>query len=699
MSVLLAHLTSVRIRSTMTSKFDNAVGVDVGGTFTDFLFLIDEEYIVQKIPTTPDDPSIGILQGLANIKTDLSRVAHGSTIATNALLEKAGARTALVVTEGFKDILEIGRQARNNIYELEPTPANLLIPPELIIEFSGKLTPDGEIKTNVSPDLYRTIIENAVSNNVEALAICLLFSHKNTLFEDKFREVYENIKHDFKGHKLPYLSISSEVSPEYREVERASTTALNAYVGPIMSTYLSNLEKSLQQVDSFVVAPSLHIIQSDGGAATTSQVEKLPVSTLLSGPSAGVNGALSLARAVDEHKIITLDIGGTSTDIALCDKELPYRTNLVIQGIPARTPVVDIHTVGAGGGSVAYLDTGGALRVGPRSVGSLPGPACYGKSRELSSPAFSVTDAHALLGRLNRDYFLADSLQIDVTEAERAAEPFLNIFSNKFEFAQAVIDVTNANIERAVRVVSVQKGFNPNEFTLMPFGGAGPLHACDVAEMLNIDKILIPPSPGVLAALGALQAGHTLTMGQSVLQTMNEDSVESVLTNLQQAIKIISEKLSGDDIQYRAVLDLRFVGQSHEIGVNIDNANEANLEVLLDAKEEFVERHGHLYGHSGYDVEIANIRVTGFVDPKFTPPKPVFPNRRNNQTGPLINQYCEAIFRGESQRTPIYLRTELSADDHIIGPALVTQLDTTTLITPAWLGRVDIEGNLILSKK
>ena len=683
----------------MASIIDNAVGVDVGGTFTDFLFLIDNKYTVQKIPTTPDDPSIGILEGLTDTQADLSRIAHGSTIATNALLEKAGARTALVVTEGFKDILEIGRQARSNIYELEPTPANLLIPPELIIEFPGKLTPDGEIRADVSPNLYRTIIENAIINDVEALAICLLFSHTNNVFEFKFRESYEKLKHESKGNNLPYLSISSEVSPEYREVERASTTALNAYVGPIMSTYLSNLERSLQRVDSFSTPPILSIIQSDGGAATTSQVKKLPVSTLLSGPSAGVNGALSLARSVNEHKIITLDIGGTSTDIALCDNELPYRANLVIQDIPARTPVVDIHTVGAGGGSIAYLDIGGALRVGPHSVGSRPGPACYGNSRASSSPAFSVTDAHAILGRLNQDYFLADSLELDVNEAERAAKPFLNAFRDKFEFAQAVIDVTNANIERAVRVVSVQKGFNPNEFTLVPFGGAGPLHACDVAQMLNIDKILIPPSPGVLAALGALQAGQTFTVGQSILRKMDEDNIESVLADLHKAIKIISETLTSNDIQYRAVLDLRFVGQSHEIGVTIDNANKTNHKSLLAAKEEFTERHGHLYGHSGYEVEIANIRVTGFIDPKFIPPKPIFSSRENNQIVPAISQYSEAIFDGKSQRIPIYLRTELNSDDQIIGPALVTQLDTTTLVTPDWIGQVDPEGNLILSRK
>ena len=683
----------------MTSKTDNAVGVDVGGTFTDFLFLINGEFIVQKIPTTPDDPSLGILQGLSKITTDLARVAHGSTIATNALLEKTGAHTALVVTEGFKDILEIGRQARSNIYELEPAPPNLLIPSELIIEFPGKLTADGEIKSRVNPELYKIIIKNAADNNIEALAICLLFSHKNTFFEAKFREAYENIKKEFTDLHLPYLSISSEVSPEYREVERASTTALNAYVGPIMSAYLSNLEQSLEQLGSIMAPPVLHIIQSDGGAATRSQVEELPVSTLLSGPAAGVNGAFSLAQAVNESQIITLDIGGTSTDIALCDNELPYRTNLIIEGIHARTPAVDIHTVGAGGGSIAYLDTGGALRVGPRSTGSFPGPACYGNSRELSVPAFSVTDAHAILGRLSQDHFLADSLKIDLAESERAAEPFLNVFNDKFEFAQAVIDVTNANIERAVRVVSVQKGFNPNQFTLVPFGGAGPLHACDVAETLNIDKILVPPSPGVLAALGALQSGQTLTIGKSVLRAMDQENVGSILSDLRKIVEMISARLLSNELQYRAVLDLRFTGQSHEIGVTINNADGASIEMLLAAKEEFVQRHGDLYGHSGYDVEIANIRVTGFIDTYFTLPKPIFSDRKENHTTPIISQYCDAIFQGKSRLVPIHHRTELKPEDQIAGPALITQLDTTTLITPDWIGRVDKQGNLVLSKK
>ena len=683
----------------MTSEIDNAVGVDVGGTFTDFLFLINGEYSVRKIPTTTDDPSIGILQGLRELQTDLSRVAHGSTIATNALLEKAGARTVLVVTEGFKDILEIGRQARSNIYELEPAPANLLVPSELIIQFPGKLTTDGEVESYVKEELYKTIIQNTIENKIDALAICLLFSHKNTFFEAKFREVYEEIKKELTTITLPYLSISSEVSPEYREVERASTTVLNAYVGPIMSTYLSKLEKSLEQLQSSTSPPVLHIIQSDGGAATRSQIEKLPISTLLSGPAAGVNGAFSVAQAVEEDQIITLDIGGTSTDIALCDKELPYRANLVIEGIRARTPVVDIHTVGAGGGSIAYLDTGGALRVGPRSTGSFPGPACYGNSRELSPPAFSVTDAHALLGRLSQDHFLGDSLKIDISESERAVEPFLSVFSDKFEVAQAVIDVTNANIERAVRVVSVQKGFNPNEFTLVPFGGAGPLHACDVAENLNIDKILIPPSPGVLSALGALQSGQTLTIGQSVLRAMDEENIDSILSDLQQTVKIIRDRLRSKEARYRAVLDLRFAGQSHEIGITINNADKTNIKMLLIAKEEFVERHGDLYGHSGYDVEIANIRVTGFVETRFTSPKPVFSDRQADETGPIISQYCDAIFHGKSQSVPIYQRLSLNPQDQIAGPAIINQVDTTTLITPDWTGQVDIQGNLVLSKK
>jgi len=683
----------------VTSEIDNAVGVDVGGTFTDFLFLINGEYSVRKVPTTTNDPSIGILQGLRELQTDLSRVAHGSTIATNALLEKAGARTALVVTEGFKDILEIGRQARSNIYELEPAPPNLLVPSELIVQFPGKLTTDGEVKSYVKEDLYKAIIQNAIENKVDAVAICLLFSHKNTFFESKFRKAYEEIKKELTTITLPYLSISSEVSPEYREVERASTTVLNAYVGPIMSTYLSKLEKSLEQLQSSTRPPALHIIQSDGGAATRSQIEKLPISTLLSGPAAGVNGAFSIAQAVEEEQIITLDIGGTSTDIALCDKELPYRTNLVIEGIHARTPVVDIHTVGAGGGSIAYLDTGGALRVGPRSTGSFPGPACYGNSRELSSPAFSVTDAHALLGRLSQDHFLGDSLKIDISESERAVEPFLSAFSDKFEVAQAVIDVTNANIERAVRVVSVQKGFNPNEFTLVPFGGAGPLHACDVAESLNIDKILIPPSPGVLSALGALQSGQTLTVGQSILRAMDEENIHSILSDLQQAVKIIRDRLRSKKAQYRAVLDLRFAGQSHEIGVTINKADKTSIEMLLIAKEEFVERHGDLYGHSGYDVEIANIRVTGFIETEFTSPKPAFSDRHADQTTPIISQYCDAVFQGKSQPVPIYQRTSFNPQDQIAGPAIISQLDTTTLITPDWTGRVDLQGNLVLSKK
>jgi N-methylhydantoinase A len=374
------------------------LGVDVGGTFTDFLLWEDGAFRAHKRPSTPDDPARAVLDGLDELGVRPELVVHGSTVATNAVLERKGAPTALVTTAGFRDLLTIGRQTRPDIYDLEPETPEPLVPRERVYELHGRLRPDGSVEETLDHSEVRAIVHEAREAGAEALAVSLLYSYLNPTFEELFAPVVAGADPDL------YLSLSSQVSPEYREVERTATTVLNAYVGPVMSRYLGRLAEGLHARG----CGPLRVVQSDGGAADLARASRLPVATLLSGPSAGVAGAFAVARAAGFDRVLTFDMGGTSTDVALCDGGVPRRPDVKVGGFPARTPVVDVHTVGAGGGSIARLDAGGALRVGPESAGAEPGPACYGRGE-----AFTVTDAQVVLGRLGSAGLLGGRRALD----------------------------------------------------------------------------------------------------------------------------------------------------------------------------------------------------------------------------------------------------------------------------------------------
>ncbi|MEE8338130.1 MAG: hydantoinase/oxoprolinase family protein, partial [Dehalococcoidia bacterium] len=642
------------------------LGVDVGGTFTDFLIARDGGFEVRKTLSTPDDPSRAVLEGVEQMDEPPEMVLHGSTVATNAVLERRGARTALVATEGMRDLLVIGRQTRPDIYDLQPVTPEPLVPAELSFELHARLDPQGAVEQPADPSEVAALVEQARAGGAQALAVSLLYAYANpsleALFEDAVREGGDEDGADENDGGL-FLSLSSQVSPEYREVERTATTVLNAYVGPVMSRYLKRLASGLAERG----AGPLRMLQSDGGAASAEQAARLPVATLLSGPAAGVSGALDVARRAGFDRIVTFDMGGTSTDVALCDGALPMRSEVVIDGFRARTPVVDVHTVGAGGGSIARIDAGGALRVGPQSAGADPGPACYGQGRD-----FTVTDAQALLGRLEGG-LLGGAMALDARRSRRAASGLVHAFAGDPQAAaQAVIDVATANMERALRVVSVQRGYDPREFTLVAFGGAGPLHACALADALEMPNVLVPPMPGVLAALGAVRSGLTATRVHSVLLPLERSSAAALSDALDEAGDEARARLDAPQAELTRELDLRYAGQSYELTVAVDGDGDA---LDLDrAGAGFHELHEARYAHHETDasIEVVNVRVTARLPGRDIEAVPEF------ATGGLEGGGGEVWFAGERLEARFIDRASLTPGDRVEGVAIITQLDSTT---------------------
>ena len=660
----------------MSEPLPALLGVDVGGTFTDFVLWRDGAIELHKRPSTPDDPSRAVLAGIDALGVAPGLVVHGSTVATNTVIQRKGARTALVATEGMRDLLVIGRQTRPDIYDLEPETPDPLVPAERRLELHARLRPDGSVERAPDPDEARALVRAAVEAGAEALAVALLYAYANGEHERLFEP--------FAAEAGLYVSLSSRVSPEYREVERTATTVLNAYVGPVMSAYLERLEAGL--VERGVGA--LRVVQSDGGAATPRRASSLPVATLLSGPAAGVAGAFQIARRAGFDRIITFDMGGTSTDVALCDGALPTRADVEVAGLPARTPAVDVHTVGAGGGSIARVDAGGALHVGPQSAGADPGPAAYGRGED-----FTITDANLLLGRLPPAGLLGGTMALDAEGSLRAAANVADAFGGHVELAaQAVLDVAVANMERALRVVSVQRGFDPREFTLVAFGGAGPLHACALAEVVDVPRVLVPMAPGVIAALGAAGSDLTATLARSVLLPLDEPSTPALRDALAEAGREAAGQLDRPGAELHWALDLRYVGQSYELTVELDGIEDDAP--FARARETFDALHEARFAHQDTTapVEVVNVRATARAATGATAPEPAFDSEV------VAESSVEAWFDGSPHRARLLDRGSLRPGDRIEGPALVAQLDSTTVIAPRWTGTVDDDGNLLLER-
>ncbi len=675
------------------------VGVDTGGTFTDFVWL-DEHgaWRVHKQLSTPHDPSLAILSGLANAEATRGLPAdadlvHGSTVATNAVLERKGARTALVTTAGFEDVLAIGRQNRPELYALVPQKPPPLVPGEWRFGVHERVTAGGDVLIPLDPSSLADLKQALASGDIQSVAVSFLFSFLYPGHETRVRE--EIVRWQENGELPPGLlvSLSSDILPEYREYERTATTVLNAYVAPLMSGYLRRLQEEL--------APRrVAVMQSNGGVISADTAGAQAARTLLSGPAGGVVGARFVASRAGFEEIITFDMGGTSTDVALCPGRLPTTTRGEIAGLPLRLPIVDIHTVGSGGGSLAYVDAGGALHVGPQSAGANPGPACYGLNDD--EPRATTTDANLALGRLWPDRFLGGEMRLNSKRARQALAVTATAISVSTveEAAWDIIQVANATMERAIRRISVERGYDPRRFTLVAFGGAGPLHACDLAGRLQIPRVLIPPAPGVLSALGMLVAAPAKDYSQTVMIRLDEESAAGVEAALDERFRPLQERAlaemaaegyAADQLVLSRYLDMRYLGQSHEIGAPAGVA-EAGHELAERFHRAHEKRFG--YRHESARMEIVTLRLRALVA-RDALEMPELPPAAQDSNPPALEEGA-VWFAGGAQRSTLYERDRLLSGHRLIGPAIIFQYDTTTVVPPGWQAAVDAYGNLIL---
>jgi N-methylhydantoinase A len=671
------------------------LGIDTGGTFTDFVLLGHQpggrqSLRVHKVLSTPHAPEKAILQGIHELSlndcADLL-VVHGSTVATNAVLEGKGVRTAFITNTGLRDLLTIGRQARAQLYNLNPAPIKPPVPRELCLETGGRLGADGRVLEALSKtDLHtlRTALEKLAP---QAVAINLLFSW---LDDDAEKRIAAIVPEGM------FVSRSSQILPESREYERGITTWLNASVGPLVQGYLQRLCAGIPQAQ-------VAVMQSSGGTIDAKQAGDEAVHMLLSGPAGGLAGAQHVAALAGRQRLLSFDMGGTSTDVALLDNastdeaktvgELPLTSEGRIGPYPVGVPMVDMHTIGAGGGSIARIDTGGLLQVGPESAGADPGPACYGRGKPGTKMQATVTDANLLLGRLRSDAFLGGQMGLDEEAARAAVAPLAHSLGLNIEqTAQGIIDVANEHMARALRVMSVQRGVDPAGLTLTSFGGAGGLHVCALAEALGMTQALVPAHAGVLSALGMLVAPRARHLSHALHHVFDAPADDDFLHTLQQAAAqlakhghqaLINEGVSADAIQTANSADLRYRGQSFVINLPLAALDADALQKTVKA---FHARHEVLYGHRlQQPVEFVTLRTR-----LHSPPPPLTlhtpPSTGTKQTSPAKRD----------SPLPVYARAQLTTP--ITGPALITETVSTTYLAPGWQCVPDVSGCLLLSK-
>ena len=631
------------------------IGVDAGGTFTDFVVLHDDGRLESfKLRSDPRSPAKVILAGLERAAARQKKVdvVHGSTVATNALLERKGAQTAFVTTAGFEDLLEIGRQNRPELYNLTPGLRRPLIPRELCFGVHERTYHDGTVARHPTAAELKRLAMRLKRAGVRSIAICFLHAYQNAGNE---RAVLAALK-----RTGVYVCASHDVSPEFREYERSSTTAVNAYVGPLMEAYLAELERA----QGFRIA----IMQSNGGFLSAGDASRHAVRTVLSGPAGGLVGAMVTARRSGFRKILGFDMGGTSTDVSLADGEARETTEASVDGFPIRVPMLDIHTVGAGGGSIARVDAGGLLRVGPESAGADPGPACYGSGTQPT-----VTDAHVVLGRIQS--LLGGGMRVDADRAAAAVDRIARRLKlDRAAAAAGILRVANSNMERAIRAVSVERGYDPREFALVAFGGCGGLHACEIAEQLGIHSVIVPQYAGALSALGMLMADAVRDYAAGVLGR----------GNIEKTFEALDKRARGESPKARIErsADLRYRGQSYELNVPWTGAPGAN--------KAFHREHARIYGYSlpRREVEVVTVRVRA----RGASPKP-------RLTGPPVQDGATETrpvwASGSSRRVPVWKREQV-ARTPLKGPALVLDYGSTTLVSAGWRFHVDRAGNLLI---
>ncbi|MFI5014311.1 MAG: hydantoinase/oxoprolinase family protein [Hyphomicrobiales bacterium] len=682
------------------------VGVDSGGTFTDVCLFDDISGRVEvwKVSSTPDDPSLGIAQGVSEGAervgagaADIGYFGHGTTVATNALIQHRGVRTGLITSDGFRDLLEIGRQKRPELYDLQADKPPVLVARDLRLEVPERMRHDGTVETKLDETAFREAVRKLRQAGVEAVAVSFLYGFVRTEHEETARRIL--------AEEFPeaFACVSHQVAPEFREYERMSTAVVNAYLGPVMRSYIGRLADRLRELG---VTATPHLTQSNGGVIGFEQAARLPVRTVLSGPSTGVVAAQAVGRMAGFPDLITFDMGGTSTDVALLQGgACRLASEAVVHGYPIKAPMLDIHTVGAGGGSIAYVDSGGHLKVGPRSAGADPGPVCY--ARGNTEP--TVTDANVVLQTLNPTHLLGGRMQV---RRELAGEAIAGLARqlqmnammkiDAMETAQGIISVVTANMARAIRVISVQRGHDPRDYTLAAFGGAGPLHAARLARELEIGRVLVPRNPGILCAMGLLLTDLRADFATTRLQTLARAALPEIASAFNHLAGLAEAWFAEEGIEPAArritrTVDMRYAGQNYELPVPVPEG-EANAETLAELGDGFAAAHRRMYGFVAEDepVQLVTFRVeaSGVVSKASFRPQP---EGGRDASGAIIAR--RDIFMPEAGgfvACPVYDRELMRAGNRISGPAIVEQMDATTVVLPAMTARVEPYLNIIL---
>jgi N-methylhydantoinase A len=650
------------------------VGIDTGGTFTDCVYREGDALRVLKVLSTPHDPAEAILTILSSIHPGpRTEIRHGTTVGTNTLLERTGARVAFVTTAGFEDTIAIGRQARPKLYDWFVSAPPPLVPEELRFGVKERTLADGMILVAPEQAELGRLMQALRAARAESIALSLLFSFANPSNEQAVESALSELE-------VP-VSASHRVLPEFREYERASTLIVNAYLAPKMGGYLARLQSS---VDSACPGARFRVMQSSGGIISAAVAAREPVRTILSGPAGGLVGACEVARRAGYSRILSFDMGGTSTDVALAELNprhtLSTSNELQVAGIPVAVPMLNIHTVGAGGGSLAHFDAGGALQVGPQSAGSDPGPVCYGRGTQPT-----VTDANLLLGRLQPTFFLGGRMTLDENRARGHFEEAKGPMKTAEAFAEGIVRVAEATMEKALRVISVERGYDPREFTLVTFGGAGPLHACALARSLRIPRVLVPRMPGALSAVGILLADEVRDYSKTVMLPAAHKELEPHFRRLEE---LGSREMKAEGLNAAAMrtLDMRYVGQGYELNINWTS----------DFVSRFHQAHERRYGYSDsrHSVEVVNVRVRMIAA---TQPIP-FPRRRlrrRNGRHAIMSKHS-VFYQGRFLRSLVYDRALLRAGDEFSGPALVVEYSATTFVPPRCNLKVDAWENLAI---
>lgn len=644
-------------------------GVDTGGTFTDVVVRDDRGHLhVHKLLSTPDDPSRAIADGVGELRggASIDSLVHGTTVATNALLERQGGDVVFITTKGFEDLLTLRRQNRPQLYDLHVERPRPLVRPERCLGAPERVAWDGAVLTPLRPDAIARLVDRVRELAPDAVAVCLLHSYANEAHEQRLAAALRVELPDI------HVTASTDIVREFREYERASTTAVNAFVGPVMSRYLEALTRRLPDA-------KIEILQSSGGRTTTDEARRRPVHTVLSGPAGGVVGALAAAKEAGFDRIISFDMGGTSTDVSLCDGEPTLTYESELDDLPIRVPVLDIFTVGAGGGSIAFCDAGGALRVGPRSAGADPGPACYGRGGRRPT----VTDAHVVLGRLRPDQFLGGEMALDVDAAGRAVETLAGeVGLSREEAARGILDVADAAMVRAIKVISVRRGHDPRDFALVSFGGAGGLHACRLAEALGMSRVVVPANPGLLSAYGMLHADRQRLFSQSVLAPLTDAALSAAL----EALEKRARREFDADAELEFAVDLRYAGQSFEITIPVHGG---------DVAARFAAEHDRRFGYRDDEraVEVVAVRARATVDSAIDAATETTTQHADTAS---IESTTADVFSADAVRTTrIVKRGSVQACE---GPVVVTEYSGTTVVPAGW--RVSVRaGHLVLDRR